>query len=552
MLESHFPFFSQPLNQSNQTKDTPALVYFDNAATSQKPKVVIDAICHYYQHQCANVHRGGHQLGLAATQAFERARQQVAEFIGSQAHNLIWTRGTTEAINLACYSYLAPKLNAGDEILITAMEHHANLVPWQQLAMRHGAVLKVCPLGANGDLDLDAYASLLNSRTRFVAITHASNVTGAINPVNLLIKQAKAVGAKVLVDGAQAVPHLNVDVEKMGCDFYAFSGHKTFGPDGIGALWASNKVLAQMQPWQFGGEMVASVRYEHTEFQASQLKFEAGTPAVAAAIGLGAACEWLTAQNLNTLHDYEKLLLNYLKEQLATVKGLRFVANPKHQVPLVSFVIDQWHCQDIGSFLDEQGIIVRAGKHCAMPHYEHLNQDGSVRVSLAFYNTPAEIDRLIAALKQMIASDSSTDKQSADANSPTPNSTHWHYVEPYLPKLLAAGPWQAKQRLLIQLAKENSHYPESLRTPEHKVQGCDSDTWVVRYTEDNHQHIRVDSKARIIKGLLVVVAHYMEQKPGCTLSEVEAYLSQLGAQGQLSPSRSNGLRAALDKLCDQR
>lgn len=394
-LRSQFPALSQTVN------DHP-LVYLDNAATTQKPQAVITALNDYYQSHNANVHRAAHALSATATQAFETARGNVATFINAADNKeIIWTRGTTEAINLVAYSYGMHHLKAGDEILLSSLEHHANIVPWQQVAAATGAMIKVIPLTADAELDITAAAKLISSRTKVLAITQLSNALGCLTPLTELIALAKAVGAVTLVDGAQAIGHFPIDVQALDCDFYVFSGHKMFGPTGIGVLYGKAALLEQMPPWQTGGEMVKQVSFAHTTFGELPFKFEAGTPNIAGAIGLGAAIDYLTALDRAAVAVYEQQRLQQLLEGLTAIPEVTIIGQP--HAGAVSFIIANQHPQDVATLLDMQGVAVRAGHHCTMPLMQALNlPHGTLRASVAFYNNEADIKALLAALRHAL------------------------------------------------------------------------------------------------------------------------------------------------------
>ena len=394
-LRSQFPALAQEVNGH-------PLVYLDNAATTQKPQTVLDAIAHYYGADNANVHRAAHALSGRATRAFEAARETVARFINApRCQEVIWTRGTTEAINLVAQSWGMSELKAGDEIILSTLEHHANIVPWQLVAQRTGAVIRVIPLDKRGDLDLAAYHAMLGPRTRLVSVAHVSNALGTVNPVTRMVAAAKAVGAVTLIDGAQAVAHLEVDVQAIGCDFYAFSGHKLYGPTGIGVLWGRTELLERMPPWQAGGEMIDRVSFSGTTFNTLPFKFEAGTPHIAGAIGLAAAIDFVMAQDREWLAQHEQALTDYLVAGLQQVPGLRLVGEPGQRAGAVSFLLDDIHPQDAATLLDMQGIALRVGHHCAMPLMESLGIGGTMRASLACYNNRDDVDALLAALHKL-------------------------------------------------------------------------------------------------------------------------------------------------------
>ncbi|TNI68978.1 aminotransferase class V-fold PLP-dependent enzyme [Aeromonas media] len=394
-LRSQFPALAQEVNGH-------PLIYLDNAATTQKPQAVLDAINHYYSADNANVHRAAHALSGRATRAFEAARETVARFINApRSHEVIWTRGTTEAINLVAQSWGMSELKAGDEIVLSTLEHHANIVPWQLIAERTGALIRVIPLDKRGDLDMEAYLTMLGPRTRLVSVAHVSNALGTVNPVEQIVAAAKVVGALTLIDGAQAVAHLEVDVQAIACDFYTFSGHKLYGPTGIGVLWGRTELLERMPPWQAGGEMIDRVSFSGTTFNTLPFKFEAGTPHIAGAIGLAAAIDFVRAQDRAALVRHEQALTDYLVTGLRQVPGLRLIGEPAQRAGAVSFLLDEIHPQDAATLLDMQGIALRVGHHCTMPLMESLGIGGTMRASLACYNNQDDVDVLLAALHKL-------------------------------------------------------------------------------------------------------------------------------------------------------
>lgn len=378
------------------------LVYLDNAATAQKPNQVIEAIDRYYRWDNANVHRAVHQLSERATRDYEAARDKVQRFINAaRREEIVFVRSTTEAINLVAQSFGRKYLQAGDEILLSYMEHHSNIVPWQLACEQTGAVLRVAPIDDAGEIILEEYERLLSPRTRLVALTHASNALGTINPVQKMIQLAHAQGVPVLLDGAQAVPHLPVDVRQLDCDFYAFSGHKMLGPTGIGVLYGKRKWLEAMPPYQGGGDMIHSVSFEKTLYNDLPYKFEAGTPHMAGAIGLGAAIDYLEGLGMEAVAAHEQALLAYAMQVLAQVPGLRFIGTAREKVGVLSFTLDKIHPHDIGTILDREGIAIRTGHHCAQPVMERFRIPATARASFALYNTEAEIDALAAGLENV-------------------------------------------------------------------------------------------------------------------------------------------------------
>ncbi len=379
------------------------LVYLDNAATTQKPQVVIDRITDYYSHENGTVRRGVYKLSEQSTLAFDESRRKVARLLNApSAAEVIFTRGTTEAINLVASSYGRAFIGAGDEIIVSAIEHHANIVPWQQLCLEKGAILKVIPVNDDGELIQDAYEALLSERTRLVAIGHVSNALGTINPVKAMIEKAHAVGAVVLVDGAQSTPHMQVDVQELDCDFFAFSGHKLYGPTGIGVLYGKMKQLEAMPPYQCGGDMIHSVSFEKTVFAKPPAKFEAGTPAIAEVIALGSAIDYLQAIGLGRIGAYEHELLQYATERISEIPEVRLIGTANEKAGILSFTIKGAHPHDIGTILDREGIAVRAGHHCAQPVMERFHVPATARASFSFYNTREDVDALIRAIHVVI------------------------------------------------------------------------------------------------------------------------------------------------------
>ena len=391
-----FPILDQQVNGY-------PLVYFDNAATSQKPKVVIDALNDYYQTINSNIHRGVHHLSQLATARFEEARRAVQQFIHApHAHEVILTKGTTESINLVASSFCQRFLHAGDEVVVSEMEHHANIVPWQLACERHGATLRVLPFDDRGMLRMEELDSLLNEKTRIVAVNHVSNTLGTINPVAEIIRKAHAKGIPVLVDGAQAAGHLPIDVQALDCDFYCFSGHKMYAPMGVGVLYGKEQWLNEMPPYQGGGEMIKTVTFARTTYNELPYKFEAGTPAVGDVIGLQTAIEYINSIGLEVIAGQEQALLEYATQQLLQIDGLQIVGTAPHKSSIISFNINNLHPFDIGTLIDQMGIAVRTGHHCSMPIMEHFSIPGTLRASFAFYNTEEEIDRLVAAVKKAV------------------------------------------------------------------------------------------------------------------------------------------------------
>lgn len=395
-IREDFPILHQQVNETD-------LVYFDNAATTQKPRAVIDAISRYYRFDNANVHRGLHTLSMQATALYEDARLKVKEFINAPStKECIFVRGTTEGINLVAQSLVAPNILAGEEILITQMEHHSNIVPWQMVCQQTGAKLQVAPISIDGEILLDEFEKKLNKKTKFVAISFASNAIGSINPIRRMIQMAHDYDAEVLLDAAQAVPHFPVDVQDLDCDFLAFSGHKMYGPTGIGVLWGKQEHLEEMRPYQGGGEMIETVSFEEgTSYAGLPHKFEAGTPNISGVIGLGAAIDYLNGLNMEAIVAYETHLFEYATQELQKLPQYKIVGTANEKVPVISFIHQTIHAHDIGSILDSEGIAIRSGHHCAMPLMDFYGVAATARISLSFYNTKEEIDRCMDALAKV-------------------------------------------------------------------------------------------------------------------------------------------------------
>jgi cysteine desulfurase / selenocysteine lyase len=394
IIRNDFPILSQQVNGKS-------LIYFDNAATSQKPQAVINAISEYYSTYNSNVHRGVHTLSQKATMAYEASRVKIKNFINaSDAHEVIFTKGTTEAINLVAHAYGRKFLKAGDEIIISYLEHHSNIVPWQMLCEATGAVLKVIPVDDDGDILFEEFERLLSESTKLVSITHISNALGTINPVREIIQKAHAVGAKVMIDGAQAIHHTKIDVQELDCDFYAFSGHKMYGPTGVGVLFGKLDLLNDMNPFLGGGDMIKTVSFEKTVYNGLPHKFEAGTPNIEACIALGAAVDYINSIGIENIEAYERELLDYATEKVQQIECFRIIGTAKEKAAVISFVVDGTHPYDVGVILDKMGIAVRTGHHCTQPLMERFGLPGTCRASFAFYNTKEEIDTFIKGVEK--------------------------------------------------------------------------------------------------------------------------------------------------------
>ncbi len=393
-VRGDFPVLSQMVHGK-------PLVYLDNAATSQKPQPVLDAILGFYTRDCANIHRGVHTLSERATDAYEQARQKAQEFLNaSSPREIVFVRGVTEAINLVAYSFVRPRLTPGDEVLITAMEHHSNIVPWQILTQEKGARLRVAPINDRGELIVEEFERMLGPRTRFVSVTHVSNALGTINSVRELVAMAHGRGVPIFVDGAQAAPHLRVDVRDLDCDFYGFSGHKVYGPTGIGVLYGKDALLNEMPPYQGGGDMIRSVTFEKTEYNVLPHKFEAGTPNIAGAIGLGAALDYVQAIGIENIEAHEHDLLDYATATVTEIPGVTLLGTARRKAGVLSFMVDGIHPHDVGTILDQEGIAVRAGHHCAQPVMARFGVPATARASFAMYNTREDVEALVRGIRK--------------------------------------------------------------------------------------------------------------------------------------------------------
>ncbi len=548
LFRQDFPLLQKVNTHSLQTG---LLIYFDNAATSQKPTCVIDAISEFYHCKNANVHRGSHQLSAQATAEFEQARSVVQQHIKAKSVNeIIWTKGATEAINLVANSWGLTQLNTGDEIVLGCAEHHANIVPWQIVAQKTGAVIKVLPLDETGRIDQHQLDTIISDKTRLVCINHISNVIGKINPLTAIIKRAKAVGALTLVDGAQALAHGSINVQQLDCDFYVFSAHKVYASMGLGVLYGKEELLTAMPPYQFGGEMIEKVTFKQTTFNQLPFKFEAGTPNVAAVIAFAQALTFIQKyqQGINT---YEKQLTNYLYSQLSAIEQVNFIVSACPDIPLFSFTITGHHNQDIATALDSYGIAVRSGHHCAMPLMESLAIDGCIRVSLAAYNTIAEIDFFIQCLQNIINIDDKASLKNLLSSS-ADNTVNFVCNSDDIKMLFSASKsWDARHREIMLLGKKLPRLAKEKRSDDNLIHGCESLAWLEYDKNSAGQfYFYADSDAKIIRGLLVIILAAFYGKTATEINEfaIEDYFSQLGLMQHLSPSRGNGIKAIVEMI----
>jgi cysteine desulfurase/selenocysteine lyase len=538
------------------------LIYFDNAATTQKPQPVLDATRRFYLTDNANVHRGVHLLSQRATLAYEHARNKVQQLLGAaEPREIIFTRGTTEAINLVAQTYGREYIHQGDEIIISYMEHHSNIVPWQLLCEASGAVLKVVPINDDGEFLLDEYEKLLSERTRLVSVVHLSNSLGTVNPVRQIIELAHARGVPVLLDCAQSAPHVPINVQELDCDFVAMSGHKLYGPTGIGALYGKASLLERLPPWQGGGDMIKSVTFAKTTYADPPTRFEAGTPNIAGAIGMGAAIDYLLALGLDKVAAYEDHLLQYATEKMRRVPGVRILGTAKHKAGVISFVVDDppLASLDVGTRLDLEGIAVRTGHHCCQPVMDRFNVTGTIRASFALYNTTAEIDHLIAVLGKVVA----------DAAVKARSTTLPLQAAPAYPRAVAASPqeaaeemvevfeflddWTERYQHLLELGEKIPPLPAEFRTDANRVRGCQSTVYLTARSRPGTTDIvefLADSDAELVRGLIALLERvFSGQRAEQILAfDVEGFFARLGLDQHLTLGRRNGLAAMVQRI----
>jgi cysteine desulfurase (EC 2.8.1.7) len=528
-----FPLLSQRL-------DGQPLIYLDNAATTQKPRQVIDAVSRFYTHTNANVHRASHTLSARATHAFEEARLSVAQWLGvADPACLIWTRGTTEAINLVAQSWGRSQLRAGDLILLQQSNHHANIVPWQMVAAAVGARIEVIPLQPDGDLDLAAYRNLLQQGPRLIALSHVSNALGTRYPIESLCRLGREAGATLLVDGAQALPHFEVDLSRLGCDFYAFSGHKLFAPCGIGALWGRRELLDAMPPWQGGGEMIREVSFSTTRYADPPFRFEAGTPNIGGAIGLAAAIHYLRQQDRRAMAAHEQALLQRARECCAPLRGFRELPAGAERISLLSFELEGFHQQDVAHWLDRHAIAVRAGHHCAMPLMQALGVPGTLRASFAFYNRLEEAEQLAHCLDRLIQSQNSrVSLTRAETNG----------LPALLAAVYAASDWNGRYQALMRLGQNLPGLPAPLKQERYRLHGCESRVWLVpALDQQGRLACQADADARILRALLALLLEHVNGLAPSELLQADLtdLLDRLEIRRHLSPSRGNGVMAII-------
>lgn len=540
MLRQHFPFFVSSNSHS--------CVYLDSAATSQKLQSVIDVTQQYYQERSANVHRSSHELATSVTEQFEQSRKTIQHFIGAKSHKeIVWTKGATESINLVASGLAKNYFKAGGSILVSALEHHANIVPWQQIAQSLNLQLKVMPVDAAGVLKLDESLRLIDSTTALIAVGHVSNALGNINPIEVIINQAKEVGALTLIDGTQAVSHLAVNVQQLDCDFYVFSGHKMFGPTGIGVLYSKYALLEQLPPYQLGGEMIEKVSFEFTTFQSPPLKFEAGTPNIAGVLGIAVAAEFIQ-QNRTTMFEHEHDLYQQLLKTLSVIPQVKLWGDRGNSICVQSFTVQGVSHYDLAVLLDKRNIAVRVGHHCAMPLMHALGIDGTIRVSLAGYNNRSDIETFAAALIECITL--LTEPATEVEVNPSLSSGEQTISAPIAQSIKQAKSWDQTYRQLMLAGKGLNRLQDQFKTDNTAVHGCESQVWIRCYIKDNRLVIEGDSPSKIVRGLLAVI---FEALSGKTSNQVltfnlAEYLETLHLGKHLSQSRGNGLSEVVDKI----
>jgi cysteine desulfurase/selenocysteine lyase len=537
------------------------LVYLDNSATTQKPRAVLDAIARYYETYNANVHRAVHLLSELATRAYEEARVKVQRFLGAaDSKEIIFVRHTTEAINLVAQSYGRTFFKAGDEIIISAMEHHSNIVPWQMLCQQTGAVLRVVPINGRGEFLLDEYEKLLGPRTRLVSVVHVSNSLGTVNPVRQIIDLAHTRNVPVLLDAAQSVPHLPLDVRELDCDFLAFSGHKVYGPTGIGVLYGKAALLEAMPPWQGGGDMISSVSFERTTYNALPYKFEAGTPHIEGVIGLGAAIDYVSEIGRDAIHAHEQRLLEYATERVEAIAGVRLIGTAASKAAVLSFVVDDppLSSLDVGTRLDLEGVAVRTGHHCCQPVMTRFDIPGTARASFAVYNTTGEIDVFATALEKIVAEARTRavveaapprDVTYPPATAPSPQEA----AEEIADVFEFLDDWSEKYQHIIELGEKLPPMPAELKTEETRVRGCQSTAFLHARkrpgTADTVEFL-ADSDADLVRGLLALLEQvYSGQRAGDVLAfDIQGFLRRLGLDAHLTMGRRNGLQEMVKRI----
>lgn len=557
--EEYPVFFSQAADMTSCIDNYTSIIHLNNAATTHKPLSVIQAVSDFYRNDNANVHRASQLISAKTTHNFESARCTLQQFLNARyTEEVIWTKGATESINLVAQSWGRAHLTSGDEIVLMASEHHANIVPWQQVAKEVGAVIRVVPVTSDAVLDLQVFSQLLNDKTRLVGIGHVSNATGRINPVERIIAMAHEVGAVVLVDGAQAASHFAIDVQALGCDFYVVSGHKIYGPNGIGVLYGRRELLEKMSPWQTGGGMVSKVSFnEEACFNPLPFKLEAGTPNIAAVLGLAEAVHYLQAFDRQSIIAHETQLLQRLYDGLNALPGIHVIGERDFRAGVISFTSADHHHQDLSLLLSNSGIIIRSGHHCAMPLMESLGLKGTLRVSVAMYTTNEDVERFLQVLKAILL-------ECVDGTNTRPESKKsslsgsWQKVlaeveNPQIVNaLLKRHNWSSRYREIMRLGKSLPEFPEALRCEEYLIPGCESQVWLVIEHDERVNTINCysDSDSGVMRGLIALLLTLVNGKSPQMIMEapLESWFDQLGLVQHLSPTRGSGLRTMLEAI----
>ncbi|MCY4672839.1 MAG: SufS family cysteine desulfurase [Bacteroidetes bacterium] len=533
------------------------LVYLDSAASSLKPQCVIDCLANYYTNEHSNVHRGVHYLSQRATERYEASRQRLAKFIGASSEkSIVFTRGTTEAINLVASTFGRKHIRRGDEILTTVMEHHSNLVPWQLLAQERGARLRVSDVLPDGTLDLDAFVDQMNDQTRLITLGHVSNSLGTLNPVEQIIKEAHTRGIAVLLDGAQGLPHLPLNMEALNCDFYCASSHKAYGPTGIGFLYGRQAILEELPPWHGGGDMIEEVHRTSSTWADVPHKFEAGTPNIAGVIGMAAAIDYIDDIGIEYLRRKEKTLLQYAHSQVNTVPGLRIVGTSPEKIGVLSFLLEGKHPYDVGYALDQTGIAVRTGHHCTMPLMEHLGIPGTVRASLGAYNTKQDIDLLVTRLKEIVAGPrthtgpTSTGAHTRTNGNPPNEETIQSRKTAILEDMELFDDADGRREYLIELGEDLPAMRTSLKTEANRIHGCLAMVWLHSTVRNGRIYFEADSDALITRGMIALLIRLMDgQLPRSILeTDLIALINDVGLPSLITARRKNGLNHMVARI----
>lgn len=529
------------------------LVYLDSAASSLKPQCVIDCLTNYYTNEHSNVHRGVHYLSQRATERYEAARIRLAEFIGAaSADSIIFTRGTTEAINLVAATYGRKYIQPGDEILTTVMEHHSNLVPWQLLAAKRGAKLRVMDVSSAGTISIEAIVRQMNHKTRLIALGHISNSLGTVHPVEQIISEARERNIDVLLDGAQGFPHLQLNMQTLDCTFYCASSHKAYGPTGVGFLYGKKEILGNLPPWHGGGDMIEEVYRQSSTWAEVPHKFEAGTPNISGVIGMAAAIDYLDSIGMDVLCKKEEVLLNYAHEQFSTVSGLRIIGTAPEKIGVVSFLLEGHHSYDVGHALDRSGIAVRTGHHCTMPLMKHLGIPGTIRASFGAYNTREDIDILVTELKQIIGKSHAPKSVSTTPTNriPSADNSIESRKSTLIDDLNLFEDADERREYLIELGENLTDMDSSLKTENNRIHGCLAMVWLYSNVREGRIFFQADSDALITRGMIALLIGLMNGQPPQTILETDlfALINEIGLPNLITARRKNGLNRMIERI----